>query len=270
MTSYSRKRHSHKKSRSRSRRKTLKSNKHELYPKYLIHATSPELVENILEEGIRPSSNTGEGQYKYNWVSQLSLPQNKSLSNYIQFKSVFAQLVFDHNITFGGHISGQHVILILDPKVIEDNCKDGSCILSARWLAGKKNQNLSTEYDHKKSLKTNLKEWSKFLSKSHMGLETNEVVFNKPIDPKYIKCILLLPPIYPYFYWYKKDENFHVIKGFPGLVTNKSNEVPFADYTSEYIYEVSILDNLKNKYPHINVAFTWEEADDILARDSSK
>lgn len=240
-------------------RKTIKLSKNYTFPKFLIHATDADLVESILKEGIKPSSMTGKSQYKYNWVPQLTLPTNKSASNDIVFDKVFTQLVFDDNITYNvSIISDQHTILILDPKLIEDYCKDDSCIVSAQWVGGKKYKKLSKEYDPNKSLNQNLKEWSKFLGRSEEGLEQNEIVFNKAIDPKYIKCILLLPPQYKSFYAeINNDENFTVFK-----CNLKRKEC--SDYSEYYYDDIHLLLQLEKKYPHIKIAFTWEEADELL------
>jgi hypothetical protein len=255
---YTRKRHSHKKHKNG---KTLKSNKRSLFPKYLIHATDANLVESIINTGIRTSSNTGKGQYKYNWVPDFTLPKNKSKSNFIKFDKVFTQLVFDDNLTFNVPvISDQHTILILDPKLIEDYCKDNSCIVSAQWIGGKKDKKLSKEYDPNKSLNQNLKKWSKFLGRYEKGLSQNEIVFNKPIDHKYIKCILLLPPQYKYFYAeINNDENFTV---------TKCIKEECYDYTDLYLDDIYLLLQLEKKYPNIKIAFTWEEADEILSKEN--
>lgn len=236
----------------KSKRTTLKNKS--FLPKYLIHGTYPENIEGIIKEGIRPSSNTGIGEYKYGNLEILTKPHNKKSSNIIQFDKIFTQLIYDPDFSFNrkNTIIGNEIFIILDLNLIKNICiKSSDCYLSNAWLAGKKIKNRFIDYDPNISFNENMQKWHTFLK----DVKYNELVFNKLIDPKYIKAILFLPPIYKNYYIddiIRKDGHlsFKVYKNINGEIV---------DWTSFYMDNATTLSYIKRKYPHIRVVYDWSE-----------
>ena len=229
-------------------------------PKYLVHATQyPENLEAILKDGIRSSSNTGYGRFKYNNVKILTRPKSKKKSNTIHFKSVFTELLFDPDFTFNMGNPLPDYYIFLDMNLIKDLCKDDGCHLAFKWLGGKKIKDAYITYDSRHSLDSNLKSWTKYI-KSHApdALSQNELVFTKNIHPKYIKAVLLLPAIYDNYY-FNYDENDELQVLWRNSITNELEDV----YTM-YLDQYQQMKLIKQKFPHIKFAFTWEELDEAL------
>lgn len=244
----------------RKTRKSKKTPKHVIEippkPKYLIHATEySEKLETILQEGIRPSSNTGIGRFEYNMVNELTRPADKSKSNIIQFNQVFTELLYDPYIKYNNVHQLPEYIIILDMQLIEDLCKDKGCHLGLGYLAGKKMEGKYLEYDVNESLDYNLKSWTKHIISKNLvdALIQNELVFSQPIDPKYIKAVLLLPPMHKNYYI---DDNHKVWWIAPD---NKKRNI--TKMYSDMMYDFTVLEK---KYPKIKFAITWNQLDEIL------
>ena len=229
-------------------------------PKYILHQTYPEHIENIITEGLRSSANTGKGIYKYDNVKILSKPKEKKKSNIILFDKIFTSLAFNPEMMFKyARVINQEWIIILDVELLKEQCNKNtaqdSCYLSDDWYGGKKRENNYITYDPALSLKENLGKWRNFLYKSHYGIIQNELLLKNRIDPKYIKAVLLLPPKYPGLYLENDSlNNFKVIKH---LIPLKEK----IDYTNVYIYNIFVFDYLKNKYPHIKFIRDFKELD---------
>ncbi len=225
-------------------------------PKYLIHSTEyPENLERILTEGIRPSANTGVGRFEYHMVKIKTVPENKSQSNTIMFNQVFTELLYDENAKFNvGHPLPEYII-ILDMKLIDNLCKDKGCHLGLQWVGGKKIKNNYIEYNTNKSVSSNLKSWTKYIkSYAPNALVQNELVFGQAIDPKYIKAVLLLPPVYKNYYIDNNDK----IKWIP------PGKLRAKDITDEYLTYVYNTKIFKKLFPHIKFASTWEDLEEML------
>ena len=240
-------------SRKTKSKRTTRKNKSFL-PKYLIHATYHENVENIIKEGIRPSSNTGIGVYKYDQVEILTKPHSKKSSNIIKFDKIFTQVIYDPDFIFNDkdNIINQEIFIILDLNLIKDVCiKNSDCYVSNKWRAGKKIKNRFIDYDPNITFNENMQKWHAFLK----DVKQNELIFNKPIDPKYIKAILFLPPMYKNYYIddiIREDGHlsFKVYKNINGKIVV---------WTSLYMDNATTLSYIKRKYPNIRVVYDWDQ-----------
>lgn len=229
-------------------------------PKYLVHSTEyPENLEAILKDGIRSSSNTGYGRFKYNNVKILTRPKSKKSSNTIHFNSVFTELLFDPHFKFNLENPLPNYYIFLDMNLIKDLCKDDGCHLAFKWLGGKKIKDAYITYNSKHSLDSNLKSWTKYI-KSHApdALFQNELVFTKNIHPKYIKAVLLLPAIYNNYY-FNVDENDELQVLWKDPITKKIKDI----YTM-YLYQFQQMKLLEQNFPHIKFVYTWEDLDEAL------
>ncbi len=219
-------------------------------PKYLVHQTYPEHLEGILKEGLRPSSNTGLGVYKYNNVKFLTKPASKKSDNLIQFDKNFLSFIFDPDYTYNNvNVINQQLIILFDMKLIDNICnkKNKECYLSNLWIAGKKLEGHTIDYDKTKSYEENMRTWSKFILKSRT-FHINELLVSGKISPKYIKAVLLLPPKYKTFYATKNRVK--------QVILDKT-----VDATDLYFYQAAVMNNLKDKFPNIKFAFDWDQLD---------